>query len=138
MMFGCCMCLPFELKTNPFTGIPQHIHNDDLGEILPESTTEEIAKKFVVIYKIRTVIHDAASDEIARSQLKQAKYYDSCHCGSKLNIGDKVLHYNRKAAQRQGDKTAPHWIGPYTIVKVHDKGNYTVKDKNGHQLATKV
>ena len=43
------MHLPFELKTNPFTGIPQNIHNDDLGEILPESTTEEIAEKFTVI-----------------------------------------------------------------------------------------
>ena len=30
------------------------------------------------------------------------------------------------------------WLGPYTIVKVHDKGNYTVMDKNGKQLATKV
>ena len=116
----------------------QHIHNDDLGEILPQSTVEEIAEKFTVIDKIRTVIHNAASDEIARSQLKHAKYYNSCHCGSKLKIGDKVLHYNCKAAQRQGDKTAPHWIGPYTIVKVHDKGNYTVKHKNGNQLATKV
>ena len=70
--------------------------------------------------------------------MKQAKYYDSRHCGSKLNISDKVLHYNHKAAQQQGDKTAPCWIGPYTIVKVHYKGNYTVKDKNDHQLATKV
>ena len=77
MMFGCCMRLPFELKTNPFTGIPQHIGNDDLGDILPESTSDEIAEKFSAIDKIRTVIHDAASDEIAQSQLKQAKYYDS-------------------------------------------------------------
>ena len=138
MMFGCPMRLPFELKTNPFTGIPQHINNDHLGDILPESTSEEIAEKFSAIDKIRNVIHNAASDEIARSQLKQAKYYDSRHCGSKLHVGDKVLHFNRKAAQRQGDKTAPRWLGPYTIVKVHDKGNYTVKDKNGHQLATKV
>ena len=138
MMFRCRMHLPFKLKTNPFTSVPQHIHNDDLGEILPESTMEEIAEKFTVIDKIRTVIHDVASDEIAQSQLKQAKYYDSHHCGSKLNISDKVLHYNCKAAQQQGDKTAPHWIGPYTIVKVHNKGNYTIKDKNGHQLATKM
>ena len=65
MMFGCGMCLPFKLKTSPFTGIPQHIHNHNLIEILPESTTEEIAEKFTVIDKIRTVIHDAASDEIA-------------------------------------------------------------------------
>ena len=138
MMFECTMRLPFELKTNPFTGIPKHIHNDDLGEIFPEDSEQEIVDKFNAIDKIRGVIHNAASDEIARSQLKQAKYYDSRHCGSKLSVGDKVLHYNRKAAQRQGDKTAPKWIGPYTIVKVHDKGNYTVKDKNGKQLATKV
>ena len=65
MMFGCHMHLPFELKTNAFTSIPQHIHNDDLGEILPQSTVEEIAGKFTVIDKIRTVIHDVASDEIA-------------------------------------------------------------------------
>ena len=56
----------------------------------------------------------------------------NCH------VGDKVLHYNHKAAQQQGDKTVPKLIGPYTIVKVHDKGNYTVEDKNGKQLATKV
>ena len=138
MMFGCRMRLPFELKTNPFSGIPQHIDNNDLGDILRPSTTDEIVEKFDAIDKIRNVIHNAASDEIARSQLKQSKYYDSRHCGSKLSVGDKVLHYNRKAAQRQGDKTAPRWIGPYTIVKVHDKGNYTVTDKNGKQLATKV
>ena len=138
VMFGCTMRLPFELKTNPFTGIPKHVHNDDLGEIFPEDSEQEIVDKFNTIDKIRGVIHNAASDEIARSQLKQAKYYDSGHCGSKLSVGDKVLHYNHKAAQWQGDKTAPKWIGPYTIVKVHDKGNYTVKDKNGKQLATKV
>ena len=99
MMFRCHMHLPFELKTNPFPSIPQNIHSDHLGEILPESTMEEIAEKFTVIEKIRTVIHDAASYEIALSKLKQAKYYDSRHCGSKLNIGDKVLHYNCKAAK---------------------------------------
>ncbi|MCG8621127.1 MAG: hypothetical protein MJE68_03860 [Proteobacteria bacterium] len=138
MMFGCPMRLPFELKTNPFTGIPQHVQNENLGEFLPEDSREEIVEKFNTIDKIRGVIHDAASDEIARSQLKQAKYYDSRHCGSKLSVGDKVLHYNHKAAQCQGDKTAPKWIEPNTIVKIHDKGNYTVKDKNGKQLATKV
>ena len=105
------MHLPFELKTNPFTGIPKHIDNDDLGEIFPEDSEQEIVDKFNAIDKIRGVIHNAASDEIARSQLKQAKYYDSRHCGSKLSVGDKVLHYNHKAAQRQGDKTAPKWIG---------------------------
>ena len=130
MMFGCPMRLPFELNTNPITGIPQRVKNEDLGELLIQDTDEELVEKFKTIDKIRGVIHDAASDEIARSQLKQAKYYDSRHCGSKLSVGDKVLHYNRKAAQRQGDKTAPKWLGPYTIVKVHDKGNYTVKDKN--------
>ena len=138
MMFGCPMRLPFELKMNPITGIPQHVNNEDLGEILTQDTREELVEKFKTIDKIRGVIHDAATDEIARSQLKQAKYYDSRHCGSKLSVGDKVLHYNRKAAQRQGDKTAPQWLDPYTIVKVHDKGNYTVMDKNGKQLATKV
>ena len=70
------------------------MNNEDLGEILTQDTREELVEKFKTIDKIRRVIHDAATDEIAQSQLKQVKYYDSRHCGSKLSVGDKVLHYN--------------------------------------------
>ena len=99
MMFSCPMQLLFELKTNLITGILQHVNNEDLGEILTQDTHEELVEKFKTFNKIRGIIHDAATDEIAWSQLKQAKYYDNRHCGSKLSVGDKVLHYNRKAAQ---------------------------------------
>ena len=64
MMFSCPMQLPFELKTNPITGIPQHVNNEDLGEILTQDTRDKLVEKFKTINKIRGVIHDAATDEI--------------------------------------------------------------------------
>ena len=79
------MHLPFKLKTTPFTGIPKHIDNDNLGEVFPQNSEKEIVDKFNAIDKIMSIIHNAASDEIATSQLKEAKYYDSRHCGSKLS-----------------------------------------------------
>ena len=54
----------------------------------------------------------------------------NCLLATKCSTITAKLHSDRE--------TAPKYIGPYTIVKVHDKGNYTVKDKNGKQLPTKV
>ena len=48
------------------------------------------------------------------------------------------MNYNTKAKQRKGDRMAPNWTGPYTIIKVHKNGNYTVKNSKGEVLTTKM
>ena len=48
------------------------------------------------------------------------------------------MNFNTRAAQRKVDRLAPKWTGPYTIIKVHKNGNYSVKNSKGEALTTKM
>ena len=52
--------------------------------------------------------------------------------GIPLKIGDKVLHYNKRAGQHLEDKLEGRWLGPYVIVGKHQKNKYQVKDMKGY------
>ena len=54
---------------------------------------------FESVDKIRQIIHNSASGNISRAKTKQAFYFEQRHRGVPLQIGDKVLHYNRRAGQ---------------------------------------
>ena len=119
MMFGVPMPLPTELEDGD---IPQSASKDDMAHIMPHPPEGKAAVEiFESIDKIRQIIHNSASGNISRAKTKQAFYFKQRHRGVPLQIGDKVLHYNRRAGQRLGDKLHGHWIGPYIIVGMTGK-----------------
>lgn len=120
-------------QVDPDTDAESHNSEDESPPRYPNF--DEIIAAHQVL---RNDIHNEAAANIVRAQARQAKNYDARHRGTKLTVGDKVLHYNTRAAQRKGDKLAPRWIGPYTIVEVHQNGNLTVADRHGKVLATKL
>ena len=138
MMFGTQMRLPIELKTTPYVpnSDEEEDCDDDQEENLPPPPT--LSQIFDAMKEVRDHVHNAASINISKAQAKQAKNYDLRHRGVFLEVGDKVMRINAKQMARKGNKLAPKWLGPYTIVAVHKNGNYSVADKNGKVLATKV
>ena len=134
MMFGMPMRLPTELEDSD---IPSSASKEEMAQIFPQPPEgEQSAKIFESVDKIRQIIHNSALGNISRAKTKQAFYFEQRHHGIPLQIGDKVLHYNRRAGQRLGDKLHGRWIGPYLIVGMNGKNKYQVKDMNGYVLKT--
>ena len=134
MMFGTPMRLPTELEDSD---IPTSASKEQMAQIFPQPPEgEQSAKIFESVDKIRQIIHNSASGNISRAKTKQAFYFEQRHRGIPLQIGDKVLHYNRRAGQCLRDKLHGRWIGPYLIVGMNGKNKYQVKDMNGYVLKT--
>ena len=134
MMFGVPMRLPTELEDGD---IPQSASKDEMAHIMPHPPEGKgAAEIFESVDKIRQIIHNSASGNISRAKTKEAFYFEQRHRGVPLQIGNKVLHYNRRAGQRLGDKLHGRWIGPYIIVGMTGKIKYQVKDMNGYVLKT--
>ena len=136
VMFGLRMRMPVHLLTQPFDDVDGDPDSDEDVEIEPETRSyEEI---FSELEQVRELIHDSCAANISTAQAKQAKDYDARHRGAPLQVGDLIMNYNTKAKQRKGDRMAPNWMGPYTILKVHKNGNYSVKNSKGEALTTKL
>ena len=133
MMFGIPMRLPTELEDED---IPTDMSNYDMAEIMPEPPVGP--QIFEKVDKIRQIIHNSAAGNISRAKSKQVYYFNQRHRGTPLQIGDKVLHYNRRAGQRVGDKLNGKWLGPYEIVGMKPNGKYQLKDDSGYVLKTYV
>ena len=124
------MTLPIQVKTNPYMEDgSEGTEQDEIDEEVPPPSQEEI---FKAIETVRESIHTAAAINIGKAQARQAKNYDLKHQGNLLGVGDKVMWFNSKEAARKGNKLAPRWLGPYTIVAVHKNGNYSVADDQEH------
>lgn len=50
---------------------------------------------------------------------------------STVQVGDKVVRYNRRKDTRMGDKLAPRYYGPFTIIEELGKGVFRLSDVNG-------
>ena len=142
MMTGSQMRLPIDLASNPFRS-GGAVDQDEQCDPDTDCDSENVqsTRNFDEIVSahqaLRRDIHNEAAANIVHAQARQAKNYDARHRGTPLSVGDKILHYNTKASQRKGDKLAARWLGPYTIVEVHDNGNLTVQDHFGKVLATR-
>ena len=93
---------------------------------------------FSELENVCQLIHQSCAANISTSQARQAKDYDARHRGAPLQVGDLIMNYNIKAKQRKGDRMAPNWTGPYTIIKVHKNGNYSVTNSKGEALTMKM
>ena len=97
MMFGVLIRLPMELEDG---NIPQSASKDEMAHIMPHPPEGKGAVEiFESVDKVRQIIHNSASSNISRAKTKQAFYFKQRHRGVPLQIGDKVLHYNRRAGQ---------------------------------------
>ena len=136
MMFGIPMRLPTELEESE---IPESATQSQLAELMPPPPSGESgADVFTKVDKIRQIIHNSASGNISRAKTKQMYYFNQRHRGTPLQIGDRVLHYNRRAGQRLGDKLHGKWLRPYEIVGIKPNGKYQLKDSSGYVLKTYV
>ena len=136
VMFGLHMRMPVHLLTQPYDDIEGDADLDD--EVQIEEDTRPYEEIFNELENVRELIHQSCAANISTSQARQVKDYDARHRGAPLQVGDLIMNYNTKAKQRKGDRMAPNWTGPYTIIKVHSNGNYTVKNLKGEVLATKM
>ena len=48
-----------------------------------------------------------------------------------IHKGDLVLHYDTKLDNQHTDKLADHWVGPYLVHKVLDRGAYVLTELDG-------
>ena len=136
MMFGIPMRLPTELEESE---IPESATQSQLAELMPPPPSGESGVDvFTKVDKIHQIIHNSASGNISRAKTKQMYYFNQRHRGTPLQIGDRVLHYNRRAGQRLGDKLHGKWLGPYEIVGIKPNGKYQLKDSSGYVLKTYV
>ena len=136
IMFGLRMRMPVHLLTQPYDDIDGDVDSDEEVEI--QEDTRSYEEIYAELEQVRELIHESCAANISTAQAKQAKQYDARHRGAPLQIGDKIMNYNTKAKQRKGDRLAPNWTGPYTILKVHKNGNYSVSNAKGEALTTKM
>ena len=136
VMFGLRMRMPVHLLTKPYDDVDGDPDSDEEVEI--EEDTRPYEDIFSELEKVRELIHESCSVNISTSQARQAKDYDARHRGAPLKVGDLIMNFNTRASQRKGDRLAPKWTGPYTIIKVHKNGNYSVKNSKGEALTTKM
>ena len=91
------------------------------------------------IKNIQFVIHNEVAKNIKISQSQQKKNYEKHHKNPcHFKVGDEVLVYNLRRANRKGDKGKYIWDGPYEVIRTFDnKGLYELKICNGDTLHTK-
>ena len=135
VMFGLRMRMPVHLLTQPYDNVDGDAESDEEVQIEEDTRPyEEISVNWRMC--VNSFMSCAAN--ISTSQARQAKDYDARHRSAPLQVGDLIMNYNTKAKQRKGDRMAPNWTGPYTIIKVHKNGNYSVKNSKGETLTTKM
>ena len=87
---------------------------------------------------IRKSIAEDVTKNIKAAQKKQKRNYDSRHTSkTEIFVNDLVLLRNNKRKDRKGGKFAQKWIGPYTAMKISEKGAVTLKNSSGVILKTK-
>ena len=70
---------------------------------------------------------------IKKAQKKQKAYYNKRHRSEKYQLLVLVKNISRK-----GGKSDVRWIGPYSIIVIHEKGLYSLQKCNGKTLAKKI
>ena len=109
--------MPVHLLTQPYDDVDGDPDSDEEVEI--DEDTRQYEEIFSELENVHELIHQSCAASISTSQARQAKDYDARHHGAPLGIGDLIMNYNTKAKQRKGDRMAPNWTGPYTVIKVY-------------------
>ena len=98
---------------------------------------EEFQKHINLIMRAQSIIHDEALKNIAKAQTRQKKDYEKRHeVKEKFKVGDKVLVYNLRRADRKGGRGCQPYDGPYIIAGFTKNDNYRLKTTSGKPLRT--
>lgn len=136
MMHGRKAVLPIESQFFPV---------DILEEsVLVGSNAEEICVKenefeeqLGFIKKAQHIIHEEAAKNIIKAQKRQKADYEERHkLKEKFKIGDKVLVYNLRRADRKGGRGCQPYDGPYVVDGLTENDNYRLNTINGEPLRT--
>jgi len=112
LVFGHPSSLPSALRSEPS---PQYNYDDYVSELKGRlQTSYNVAKKNLIA-----------------SMVQSKDYYDKGTEVMKIEVGDKVLLYDKTVQRGRSQKLSSQWIGPYKVVEVN-KVNATIK--KGHKL----
>jgi hypothetical protein len=121
---------PFQITYNCEPRLPVYVdyesssesrvHNNKHGPVEVEHEyTNACEKNYQAMKeacKDALLMRKKAHGRIVKEQQKQKEKYDEQHTAPNYKIGDRVLVFNKRAADRKGDKLKRSWDGPFTVV----------------------
>jgi len=104
----------------------------NLSELEPAEFDTCVHNHVERLKRVHCEVFQEAHQNIKNAQKRQKTDYDNRHKTKKVySVGEKVLLYNLRRADRKGGKQCDIWNGPYSVTKVHDNGTYTLSNSKG-------
>jgi len=107
-------------------------------EIIDDLQPDEIKQRLEVIMSLRGKISKKVAENILDAQEKQRRDYQARHKSKQdFEVGDKVLVWNTRRADRKGGKMSDPWLGPYIVNKVCKNSLYQLRNERNEVLKSK-
>ena len=104
----------------------------NLSELEPAEFDTCVHNHVERLKRVHCEVFQEAHQNIKNAQKRQKTDYDNRHKTKKVySVGEKVLLYNLRRADRKGGKQCDIWNGPYSVTEVHDNGTYTLSNSKG-------
>ena len=105
------------------------------ADIEDESEVSEVTNRLTALVNIRTTVFPDASSNIQEAQARQKQDYERRHKSKrKFQVGEKVLLWNLRRADRKGGRSVDPWLGPYEVTSVTEMGLYELQSETGEVL----
>ena len=105
------------------------------ADIVDDLQPDDISQRLRTISAVRVDIAQTASENILLAQDRQKRAYKARNkCKFFFTVGDKVLLWNLRRADRKGGKMTDPWLGPYIINSISKNGAYELRNENGDVL----
>jgi len=136
MMYGRKAVLPIENQFFP-VDIPEESVPVDLNAEELSLNEHEFQEHLNVIQKAQNIVHVEAAKNITKAQKRQKRDYENRHkLKESFKVGDKVLVYNLRRADRKGGRACQPYAGPYVVDSITKNDNYRLKSISGKPLRT--
>ena len=133
LLYGRTAKLPIECREeeNPIHEIVAAYVEDDLQP-------DDVRQRLQTILTVRNNISQIVCENIIHAQDKQKRAYKARNLSKKaFKIGDKVLSWNLRRADRKGGRMSDPWLGPYTVSTITANGAYELTSKDGEVLRSR-
>jgi len=136
LLYGRNAKLPIECNEED---ISVEADNDVIADdIIDDSAIDEMKKHLQAMNTVRAEVTPLVSENITQAQARQKRDYQARHKAKKqFNVGDKVLLWNLRRADRKGGRMQDPWLGPYTVSAVTAGGSYELINEEGELLKKK-
>jgi hypothetical protein len=135
LMYGRQAKLPIECESLEVT------ESDDTPAalILDEADDSELQARLKSITQLQTAIAKDASDNVLKAQDRQKRDYAKRHSNKKpFAVGDAVLLWNLRRADRKGGRMKDPWLGPYKVGRDCGNGTYELINQEGVKVQQKA